>query len=248
MERPEIHAELQRKLVSYQPSGKTKRLVRATPKLFLVGIAGAGKDTIIRELIKTGEYQPIVSHTTRQPRANNGVMEREDVEYHFIDLARAEAMIDAGEYIEAKQYGGNIYGTTAAELQRAYDNHKIAVTDIEVQGIEAYILLDPKTHAVFVLPPSFEIWQQRLIGRYGEQLNHEDLAKRMATALQELEHALHADYFSFVVNDDLPEAVTEVQRIVNGKEAMKHKTAARGLAAKLSQELKAHLAWSSRSL
>jgi len=242
MEATEIHAELQQKLTNYTPSSATIALVQGTPKLFLVGIAGAGKDSIIRELMKTGNYHVIVSHTTRQPRANSGVMERDGAEYHFIDLAEAEAMIDAGRYVEAKQYGSNIYGTSAAELQLAHDNGKIALTDIEVQGVAVYMAIDPNTHAVFVLPPSYEIWQKRLLNRYGGTVDQADYTKRMATALQELEHTLHAPYFLFVVNDSLETAVGEVDQIVHGVALPERQAAARQIALDLSRDLKAALA------
>lgn len=214
---PEVQsARLTQKISAYQPSEETVHIVRTTPKLFLVGISGAGKDTIMHELLKSGQYYPIVSHTTRQPRVNNGVAEREGVEYHFITIDEAEHMLDHGAYVEATLYGGHVYGTSAAALKTAHVSGKVAITDIEVQGMAAYRAIDPATHAVFIVPPSYKEWQQRLLKRYGSLVDKEDYNKRMARARDELAYALEVPHFLFVINDNLAETVREVSRIAHG--------------------------------
>ncbi len=230
-------SRLRQKIATYQPSEATRNLVRATPKLFLVGISGAGKDTILHRLLQTGEYHATVSHTTRPPRANNGVMERDGVEYHFITLEQAEQMLDAGAYIEAKLYGTNVYGTSVSELQIAHDEHKIAVTDIEVQGVAEYMAIDPTTKAVFILPPSYEVWQERFMKRYGSESDTSDTEARMKTALFELEHALAMPYFDFVINDSLDEAVRDITGIVSGSEHVKEAARARDVAESIRKQL-----------
>jgi guanylate kinase len=174
----DIHSRIVDKLAGYQPSKSVISLVKKTPILFVVGFTGAGKDALKDILLTTGKYHHIVSHTTRAPRLNQGVMEVDGNEYHFIDIETAEAMLDKGNFVEAKLYSANIYGTSASEIQAAHDNHKIALTDIEVQGISEYKAIDPSIKAVFVLPPSFEIWQQRLTKRYGKDLNPDDYKRR----------------------------------------------------------------------
>jgi len=243
MESTEVHARLKQKLEAYKPSEETVALVRATPVLLLVGISGAGKDSITKGLLKTGRYHQLVSHTTRQPRENDGVMERDGVEYHFITLEESERMVDAGAYVEANIYGTNVYGTSATEIQMAHDAHKIAVTDLEVQGVADYMQIDPdNTKAVFILPPNYEVWQKRLSKRYGTTMDQADFEKRMATALQEIEHALRTPYFSFVVNDSLENAVAEVDRIAKGEPETTQKETAHRVAAALAYSLKLSLA------
>src|SRR5206468_230691 len=128
----DILDRLATKLAAYQPAEKTVELVQQTPIVLLVGISGAGKDTIKHHLLESGNYHHIVSHTTRAPRENHDVLEQDGVDYHFIDLAQAESLLDEGRFVEAKMYSGNVYGTSAAEIQAAHDENKIAITDIEV--------------------------------------------------------------------------------------------------------------------
>lgn len=233
---PSIDA-LQQKLAGYKPSDETVELIRETPILLLVGVSGAGKDSIKQRLLKTGDYHHIVSHTTRRPRENKGVVERGGVDYHFIDLAKAERMLDAGEFVEAKMYSGNIYGTSVAEIQQARDDGKIAVTDIEVQGVAEYKAISASVHAVFVLPPSYEVWQQRLQSRYEGKVDAADMEKRLRTAKAELAEALSKDYYQFVINDDLETAVTVVDGIAHDTAPGQKAAKARQLAEDLMRQL-----------
>ena len=228
---------LQQKLVKYKPSAETIQLIRQTPIVLLVGISGAGKDSIKQRLLKTGDYHHIVSHTTRRPRENKGIVERDGVDYHFIDLSEAERMLDSGAYVEAKLYSGNVYGTSVAEIQKAHDDGKIALTDIEVQGVAEYKAISKSVHAVFVLPPSYQVWQQRLRNRSGGNIDPEDLARRLQTAKIELQEALNKNYFEFVINDELESAVTTVDGIAHEISHTKKSQATRELAQQLLTEL-----------
>src|SRR4051812_13034101 len=135
--------KLVQKLAAYEPSQASKELIKQTPVLLLVGPTGAGKDSVKDELLKTGQFHHIVSHTTRPPRINHGVIEQDGREYHFVDEATAAKMLDGRAFIEAKIYSGNLYGTSAAEIQAANNEAKTAMTDLEVQGVAEYKALDP---------------------------------------------------------------------------------------------------------
>src|SRR5712691_7859904 len=103
-----MESELQELVDHYKVPSQVVTLVKNTPIVLLVGVSGAGKDTIKHHLLATGKYHHIVSHTTRKPRENGGVMEQDGVEYHFIDQARAIQMLKDGEFVEAKIYSGNM--------------------------------------------------------------------------------------------------------------------------------------------
>jgi guanylate kinase len=205
-----MNSKLIQKIISYHPSASTIELIQQTPIIFLVGISGAGKDSIKQKLLESGKYHHIVSHTTRQPRLNRGVMEQDGREYHFIDLAEAERLLDDKAFVEAKMYSGNLYGTSVAEIQKAQDEGKIALTDIEVQGVAAYKTLAPNIKAAFILPPSYEVWQERLKKRYGGTIDQADYLRRMQTATLELNQLLTTDYYKCFINDSLDKAVAEV--------------------------------------
>lgn len=203
-------------LKTYKPADETIALVQSTPTVLLVGISGAGKDTIKHKLLKTGKYHEMVSHTTRTPRTNHGVLEQDGVEYHFIGLPEARKMLENGEYVEAKIYGDKIYGTSVAEVQKARDDGKVALNDIEVQGVAEYKALSQNVTALFIVPPTYEAWRERLLNRYGDDgADPEDLNKRMHAAVGELEHALAVDYYHFIINDDIDRAVQAIDTIAH---------------------------------
>src|ERR1700752_4145357 len=110
---------LTQKLANYKPTAATEQIIKSTPILLLVGPTGAGKDALKDKLLTTGRYHHIISHTTRLPRINHGVIEQNGREYHFIDKQTAERMLDNHEFIEAKIYSTNVYGTSVSEIQAA---------------------------------------------------------------------------------------------------------------------------------
>jgi guanylate kinase len=209
-----MDAMLQELVDAYDLPASAVELVRSTPIVLLVGVSGAGKDTIKHKLLETGRYHHIVSHTTRAPRENGGVMEQDGVEYHFITKERAAEMLKGGEFIEAKKYGDNVYGTSISEIQKAHDDGKIAITDLEVQGVEEYKAISQNVIAEFILPPDYEEWQERLHARYGKKgADPADIARRMKIAILELQEALARPYYHFVVNADIDQAVKAADSI-----------------------------------
>lgn len=228
---------LKAKLEDYKVPTKAVELIKEARVVFLVGTSGAGKDTVCRALLETGDYHYIVSHTTRQPRSNHGIMEQEGVDYHFIDLAKAEEMLGRGEFVEAKMFSGNIYGTSIEEIQKAHDTGKIAISEIEVQGIAEYKAISDSIIPIFLLPPGFETWQERLSKRYDNQVDPEDIKRRMNTAKVELQEALEKPYFEYVINNDLSETVSIVDSIARGEHSDKKNERARHIAQDMLKKL-----------
>jgi guanylate kinase len=233
---------LAQKLEHYKVPAKAVELIRSTHVAFLVGITAAGKDTILKRLLESDDYHHIVSHTTRKPRENHGILEQDGVDYHFIDLETAEAMLDNGGYVEAKVFSGNVYGTSVAEIQMAHDEGKIAITDIEVQGVAEYKAFADNVIPIFLLPPDFDTWQARLLKRYGESgVDPEDLRRRLETNKKELQEALDRPYFEYVVNQDLDLAIKIVDEIAHGNFSKKKNEEAKEVAKQLLVDLDSHL-------
>ena len=209
---------LQSKIDGYQMSSEAAELVRKTKLLLIAGVVGGGKNTVINELLKGSEYHQIVSHTTRPPRNNHGVMEMDGTDYHFVTLAEAEKLVEEKAFVEVKYVHGNVYGTSVAELRAAHDEDMIAVTDIDIMGVVEYLDIKPDTHAIFLLPPSVETWLARLERRYGSLENHHDeIEKRLRTAYDEIKFIQQDDRFILVVNDDLETTVERIEQIVAGE-------------------------------
>ncbi len=212
---------------NYHPSKETIELVQRTKISLLVGISGAGKDTIKRELIKRSDYCDIVSHTTRPIRKNKVFSELPGVDYHFVDQETAVQMIKDKKFVEVKLVHGNVlYGTSASELEHANDESKIAITDIDVQGASEYEQISNKVISIFILPPDYNTWLLRLQKRYALFSDFEsEWPKRRESAKKELTQALKAPYYHFVINDDLERAINEVDQISHGENILENSNA-----------------------
>lgn len=211
---------LEEQIQQYKMSDSAKQLVQDTRLLLVASVAGGGKNTVVTELLKSGKFHRIISHTTRQPRTNHGVMEVNGHDYNFVDLAEAERLISEGAFVEAKYVHGNVYGTSVAEVKIAHDENKIAVTDIDIQGVVEYLDVKPDTHAVFLLPPSVDTWLKRLESRYGNLDAHtEEITKRFKTAYEEIKHIQADKRFVLIINDDLPTTVERVYGVLDGSVA-----------------------------
>jgi guanylate kinase len=106
-----------------------------------------------------------------------------------------------------------------AEYEAARSEGRVAIADIDVQGVDEYLDMKPDTHAVFLVPPSGEVWFERLSGRYGGNLEEHrgDLETRMRSALRELKHVTKDSRYIVLVNDDLDSTVKRVEEIVSGE-------------------------------
>ena len=239
----ELDDRLKAKIVAYKASPEALDPIRRAPLLFAVGITGAGKNAILDYLLETypDQYQFIVSHTTRQMRG----YEKRDVHYHFVDFAAVDRMLDNGEFVEANiVHADNVYGTSIAEIKQAQDAHKIACDDITIGGVEDYHRLGLNAKAVFLLPPNYETWNERLLARYKESghIDTADLKNRYESALTEIRHALDRDYYYIVINEDLVETAELVNEIAHGKDVPPHYPKAVAIAEHLVETITAELA------
>lgn len=228
--------DLDQLIARYGISDESIAIVRETPIVLLVGITAAGKDTIQSRLLASDDYHPIVTHTTRPPRANNGVMERDGEHYHFVGQDDVRRMLERQEFIEVNRFGDNYYGTSVHEFIAAKLNHKIALGDIDVNGIASFRAISKDNIIpIFIVPPDYLTWRHRLDSRYHskEELESE-LPKRLLAARQELEHALAVPYYHFVINDDLERAVRVADEIAHSANTFNaHDVEARERAAQL---------------
>jgi guanylate kinase len=233
---------LEAKLANYRPATSTIQLIKSTQLLFLVGPTGAGKDSLKFKLLEDSNYHHIVSHTTRPPRINHGILEIDGDDYHFIDMIQAEKMIDDQSFVEVKMFSGNLYGTSVSEIEVAKADNKVAMTDIEVQGVAEYKSLDPNVMAIFLLPPTFEIWQERLKRRYGDVVDAEDHRRRLQTALTEIEELANNDYYIAVINDDLEQTYNVINKIVIAQSHINpDESAAKQVASNLANDIQTYL-------
>ena len=174
------------------------------------GFSGAGKGTIVKELMKRYDnYALSISATTRRPRTG----EEDGREYFFKTTQEFEKMIAKKELIEYAKYVDNYYGTPRAYVEEQLDSGKDVILEIEIQGALNVKKQFPETLLLFITPPSAEVLRKRLIGRGTETM--EVIDSRMKRACEEAEGVEEYDYL--IVNDDLDSTVKEVHQIIQGE-------------------------------
>lgn len=210
-------AEFRAALQNYRLSPKALDVVLQTKLVLLVGPTAAGRNTLIEELVKTGDYYFIVGDTTREMRYKDGQpIEKNGREYWFRDEADVLAELQKGEYIEAAIiHNQQVSGWGMREVAKAHDAGKIAIKEVTPDGPRTVRALKPDTYVLFNLPPGFDEWQRRL--RHRGHMEPEEYKRRMQSACQEFETALEYDYYQFVINDTINDAVRQVRQIVQGK-------------------------------
>ncbi len=202
----------------------------------MVAPTSVGRNTIIRELLKSGKYHYIVSDTTRHPRVNDGVPERNGVEYWFRPQEEVLADLTSGKYLEAAIiHNQQVSGISVHELEQAMREGRIATTDIEIAGVEKIMPAKPDTIAFFVLPPNFEEWQRRI--KHRGHMDENEYCRRLESAGKEFQHALENPYYYFVINDSIYEVVEQINhRAVDGKIDKTLQQQARKLAQELYEQ------------
>lgn len=194
------HNQLMDAVANYQMPEVACDLLQNEKPLLLCGITAAGKNTLAEELIAGGGFEAVVSHTTRQPRLNHGAMEQDGKNYFFVADEEMLQMILDEQFVEAKPVHDKVYGTSIEAYKAPLARGNVPVLDIDVQGAEEFVVAVPSLRPIFLLPPSFRVWQQRLKGR--GDLAIEDLKPRVRSAVMEIETILQNPAFQLLVNTD----------------------------------------------
>ena len=238
LHRPEFEAALN----DYHMNPEADAILQSTPLVTMTAPTSTGRNTIIRELVQTGKYYFTVSDTTRPPRYNDGVLERNGVEYFFRTEAEMLEEIKNGDFIEAEViHKQQVSGQSIREIKKAHDQGKIAISDVDILGAVNSVKIKPDTLSILLLPPSFGEWLNRIQKR--TPVTPLELYRRLQTATKVFKIALQQDYFVYVVNDNLQRSVSQVDQIARlGIRDHASQDEARALAQKLYDQTAEFLA------
>ena len=173
--------------------------------------SGSGKTTLVRHLLSVmpDKLQFSISATSRPKRG----VELNGKDYHYLTVEEFKEKIKNNEFLEWEEvYAGTHYGTLRSEVERIWNEGKNVIFDIDVQGgLNLKHQFGDKALAVFVMPPSIKILEQRLNSRQTD--SPESIALRVEKAEQELQTAKLFD--CFILNEHLETAFKECERVVN---------------------------------
>ena len=183
--------------------------------IVISGPSGVGKDTLIHRLLKRDpNLGKSVSFTTRPRRPD----EVQGVDYVFTSREEFEKAQRDGLLLESAEYDGNLYATSATQVDELRSAGRDTILKIDVQGAEQVRKLVPDALFIFIAPPSMEDLERRLEKRQTESAK--DIAARREIAKTEMSYAPRYDHV--VTNDDVDRAADEVLRII--REARERQT------------------------
>lgn len=172
--------------------------------------SGSGKTTIVKHLLKTMPEKLAfsISATSRPKRG----IEENGKDYHYLSKEEFKKKVDAGEFLEWEEvYAGVYYGTLRSEVDRIWAEGKNVIFDIDVEGgLNLKNQFGDKALAVFVMPPSIKILEERLRSRSTDSA--ESIARRVAKAEKELKTAELFD--TFILNEHLDTALLKAEKVV----------------------------------
>ncbi len=177
--------------------------------------SGAGKTSLVRALLEknSGSLAVGVSHTTRTMRPG----ETDGIDYHFVSLKAFEQMVHKGDFLEHAHVFDNCYGTARASVEGLLGSGKHVILDIDWQGARQVKQKIPETVCVYILPPSREVLEQRLIDRGTDDRHTIEL--RMRAADREMSHYNDAEYL--VINEDFDRALRDLECIIRAQDMIR---------------------------
>jgi guanylate kinase len=181
---------------------------RANGNLFVVvAPSGAGKTTLVGALLKSEPNIHLsVSYTTRPPRTG----EVDGRDYHFVPRKSFEKMIAAGDFLEHANVYGNYYGTSKRWIEAELSGDHDVLLEIDWQGARQLRALFAHMVGIFILPPSLAELRKRLEARGKDSA--EAIARRMASAREEISHVLEFEYI--IVNERFEVALSDLNAVV----------------------------------
>lgn len=184
---------------------------KTTSTVYIVSAAsGTGKTSLVKALLQSFPGIKLsISHTTRQPRSN----EEHGVDYYFISQEEFDDMVARNEFLEHANVFGESYGTSKMEVERLLQMGIDIILEVDVQGAQQIRQIISETVDIFILPPSREALEQRILSR--KQNTSMDIKKRLSMVKDEVKHYLEYDFL--IVNDDFEQAVLELKSIVRAQ-------------------------------
>ena len=172
--------------------------------------SGSGKTTLVKHCLQHfPELEFSISCTTRNPRGT----EKDGVDYHFISPEKFRQKIWEEAFVEFEEvYEDKYYGTLKSEVERIWNDGKTVIFDVDVKGgIALKKYFGEQALSIFIMPPSIQELERRLIARATDD------ADTIQTRVEKAEHEMtfQNEFDKILVNTDLETAKAEIEKLVS---------------------------------
>jgi guanylate kinase len=194
----------------YIPRGLVYLRMHSGKLIIFSAPSGSGKTTLVRHVASRfpSDIEFSISATSRPKRG----IEENGKDYYYLSVEEFKERIANSEFLEWEEvYAGTHYGTLRAEVERIWAKGKAVVFDIDVEGgLNLKNQFKESALAIFVMPPSIKILEERLHLRSTD--SKDSIARRIAKAEKELKTAELFDVF--ILNESLDEACRKAEELV----------------------------------
>lgn len=173
-------------------------------RLFVIsGPSGVGKTTLTRKLVEMNKSLRLCVSCTTRPKRNGEV---NGSHYHFLDTDTFLRLREKEEFLEWAEVHGYLYGTLKKEL---FVDIRDPVLEIDCQGAAKVMKVFKAPVLIFILPPSLEALEERILERRRGE-SPEEISERLRIAREEIAQATGFKYQ--VVNENFDKALKELLR------------------------------------
>lgn len=179
--------------------------------LFIVSSpSGGGKTSLIHAVIQTMPNLAVSLSFTTRPRRPDEV---DGVDYRFISEQQFLDLQKQGEFLESALVFGHYYGTSKTWITQHLQQGLDVFLAIDWQGARQIRAIFQPCQSIFILPPSMQTLEARLLAR--KQDTPDVIAQRMEKAKEEVTH--YNEYEYLILNEDFNTAARELAAIVTAE-------------------------------
>lgn len=173
----------------------------------VVAPSGAGKSSLVNALlVREPEMTLSISCTTRSPRPG----EQSDKHYRFVRPDQFADMRDNNQLLEWAEVHGNFYGTPRDRVEEALEQGRDVLLEIDWQGARQVSQHFPQAVGIFILPPSIQALEARLVKRGQDE--PQIISRRLLAAGGEMSHVSEGQYV--IINQEFSLALLQLSQII----------------------------------
>ena len=172
--------------------------------------SGSGKTTLVKYALEQfPQLEFSISCTTRSPRG----AEVHAKDYYFLSPEEFKQKISQNDFVEYEEvYTNTFYGTLKQEVERIWSAGKVVIFDVDVKGgISLKKYFGEQAMSIFIMPPSIEELERRLMARATDDI--ETIKMRVEKAEEEISYKNQFD--EMVINDTLEVAKNEIKNLIH---------------------------------